>query len=97
MSHWLPAAWRFAGASTFYFPMTGKASRRGRFFGRRRPKAIAVDISEEQRAIDPARSIQDWIEWLMIVRPDEQAQRHLERGFDSKEINWTSAPAVTLL
>ena len=53
-----------------------------RFFGRRRPKAIAVDISEEQRAIDPACSIQDWIEWLMIVRPDEQAQRQLESGFD---------------
>jgi hypothetical protein len=47
--------------------MSGKAARRGRFFGRRRPKAIQVEIPEEQRIIDPARSREDWERWLWQI------------------------------
>jgi hypothetical protein len=47
--------------------MSGKAARRGRFFGRRRPKAIQVETPEEQRTIDPARSRKDWERWLWQI------------------------------
>ena len=47
----------------------GKASRRGRMFGRRKPRPIEVEVGEELRALEPHRRLDDWLDWLRIVRP----------------------------
>ena len=52
--------------------MSKASSQKGRFQGRKRPKPIEPETFSELRAIDPARSFQDWIEWLRIVRPGKQ-------------------------
>jgi hypothetical protein len=43
--------------------------------GRRKPRAVQPEISEELRPLDPARSLQDWLEWLRIVQPLLEPER----------------------
>ena len=38
-------------------------------FGRQKRKPVELEILEELRALDPARSFQDWEDWLRIVEP----------------------------
>jgi hypothetical protein len=44
-------------------------SRQSRHFGCRRRRIVEPEGYQELRAIDPARSFQDWEEWLRIVEP----------------------------
>jgi len=55
---------------------------RSKSFGKHKPKPIEPEILEG-RAIDLARSIQDWIEWLGIVRPSGQRKAGSLKRFES--------------
>ncbi|HEY5814550.1 MAG TPA: hypothetical protein VIT23_18085 [Terrimicrobiaceae bacterium] len=55
-------------------------SNRGRFFGRRKARVIDAQAEvDEPRALDPARSLHDWLEWLLIVQEDKQQRIKLNR------------------
>jgi len=56
----------FQGAGNSFHQMSNKASRN--FFDtRRKAKPIHAEMFES-RAIDPSKSLEDWLEWLKIVR-----------------------------
>jgi hypothetical protein len=55
--------------------MSSKASRRGRFFGRRRAKPIEMlPIENEPRAWDPRMSAEDWLRFHEIADSDDDMQ-----------------------
>jgi hypothetical protein len=45
-----------------------KRSFAGSFLAGESIKPVEPEVSHEPRAIDPARSFQDWLEWLRIVQ-----------------------------
>jgi hypothetical protein len=69
----------FRGAKQTSPLARAKKRSRGKFFGRRQEKPVQPEVLQETRAIDPARSVEDWEEWLRIVRPpmDHTFETHL--------------------
>jgi hypothetical protein len=55
--------------------MSGRASQRGRFFGRRRPRPIdaAERPAEEEKVPNPMER-DDWVAWLELKRELELAK-----------------------
>jgi hypothetical protein len=53
--------------------MSSKASRRGRFMGRRRAKPIEMPMIEDEKQLD-LRKREDWLRFMEIADPDDDMQ-----------------------
>ena len=58
--------------------MSSKASKRGRFFGRRqrRRTEAAERPQQEEQVPDPRMSSQTWAEWLLFTSQLDQAEEY---------------------
>jgi hypothetical protein len=58
--------------------MSGKAAKRGRFFGRRQHKTVeaAERPQDEEQMPDPRMSSQTWAEWLLFTSQLDQAEEY---------------------
>jgi hypothetical protein len=53
--------------------MSGRASQRGRFFGRRKPKTVRTEQVQQEEPIDPMRR-EDYWRWLELQSELETAK-----------------------